>query len=133
MRTKLYKILLEDKQNSAYDKLLCLKCCKSVLRCNFSTHKKNKTHINLHNEMNLMKSKIYYKNKKDEEEEEEDEEINISELNIMQKIEIEKIYNLMNSKKNNNIELEILKKFIYGYTQRYKIIKGIYEQYKRQI
>lgn len=45
---QIYKILERSEKGSMYDKLICIKCNDTCLRCNFSTHKKKEKHIKKH-------------------------------------------------------------------------------------
>lgn len=47
---KPYKVLVKSPKGSMYDKLFCIKCCSTITRNNYSTHKKNEKHIRLHRE-----------------------------------------------------------------------------------
>ena len=46
--SKPYKILVRSEKGCAYDILICIKCCETILRSNFSRHKHQKKHIELH-------------------------------------------------------------------------------------
>ncbi len=75
-KNKPYKILVRSPKGCVYDKLLCVKCCDTVLRGNYTAHKKTKKHIGMHecieieeNEENRCKQIVdvikYYKHLKD--------------------------------------------------------------------
>jgi hypothetical protein len=45
---KPYKILIRSPRGCIFDKLMCIKCCDTVLRGNYTRHKRTEKHINLH-------------------------------------------------------------------------------------
>lgn len=73
--TKPYEILIRSPKGCIFDKLLCIKCCDTVLRGNYTAHKKTKKHIQLHTnedekedaetfkKRQLIKVKEYYNDK----------------------------------------------------------------------
>jgi len=45
---KPYKILVRSPKGCIFDKLICVKCCATVLRGNYTAHKRTKKHKTLH-------------------------------------------------------------------------------------
>ena len=45
---KPYKVIEKSKKGSVYDKLLCVKCCSTIMRGNYSNHKNSTKHRELH-------------------------------------------------------------------------------------
>lgn len=50
---KPYEILVRSPKGCIYDKLLCVKCCDTVLRGNYTAHKKTKKHIGMHERIKI--------------------------------------------------------------------------------